>query len=182
MTSYDSRSLVKDKTYFKKPKNSRCVGLFITNSIGSFQKTTAVLSGSSDFHKMIVTTCKTSFEKSKSVLRLKLRSIKSYEFFEEVFFEVLNGHVPLKKKFLRANHTPYMTKSLRKTNLRLSELESKYLKNRTIENKAKYKKQNNICSKLYKKERKKFYSNLELNQITDNKRFSKKLLLSGKCI
>ena len=42
----------------------------------------------------------------------------------------------------------------------------------------------NFCSKLYKKKRKKFYSNLELNQITENKRFRKtiKLFLSDKCI
>ena len=77
-----------------------------------------------------------------------------------------------------------MTKSLRKVIMRHSELESKYLKNRTIENKAKYKKQNNFCSKLYKKERKIFCLNLELNQITDNKKFWKiiKPLLSDKCI
>ena len=61
---------------------------------------------------------------------------------------------------------------------------SMYLKNRTIENKSKHKKQKNFCSKLYKKERKKFNSNLELNQITDNKRFWKaiKPLISAKCI
>ena len=43
-----------------------------------------------------------------------------------------------------------MTKSLRKTIMRCSELESKYLKNRTIKNKAKYNKQKNFCIKLYK--------------------------------
>ena len=44
-----------------------------------------------------------------------------------------------------------------------NELESKYVKNRTIENKAQYEKQNNFCIKLYKKEREKFYSNVELH-------------------
>ena len=34
--------------------------------------------------------------------------------------------------------------------MRRSELETKYLKNKTIENKAKRKKQKNFCSKLYK--------------------------------
>ena len=38
-----------------------------------------------------------------------------------------------------------------------------YIKNRTIENKAKCKKPNNYCKKLLKN-RKSFYSNLELNQ------------------
>ena len=44
----------------------------------------------------------------KNVLRLKLQSIKSYECFEQVFLEVLNNYGPLKKRFLRANHAPYV--------------------------------------------------------------------------
>ena len=63
-SKYDSKSLVKDKTCFKNPKNPRCIDLFITNSIGSFQKTTAVASGFSDFHKMIMTVLKATFQKS----------------------------------------------------------------------------------------------------------------------
>ena len=63
------------------------------------------------------------------------------------------------------------TKSLRKAIMGCSELESKYLVNRTIENKIKCKKQNIFCKSSYEKERKNFYSNLELNQITDNKLF-----------
>ena len=66
-----------------------------------------------------------------------------------------------------------MTKSLRKANMRQSQLESKYLKNRGFENKTKYKKKKDFVLKLYEKEWKKFYSNLELNQITDIKDFGK---------
>ena len=64
------------------------------------------------------------------------------------------------------------------------EFESKHLKNRTIDNKTKLKKQNNFCSKLYKKERKQCYSDLELNKTTDNKLFWKtiKPLPSDRCI
>ena len=78
----------------------------------------------------------------------------------------------LKKKFLTANHVPYMTKSLREAIIRRAELESKYIKNRTIENKPKYKTQKNIkpnkpkyktqknyCKRLSKNERKTFYLN-----------------------
>ena len=35
----------------------------------------------------------------------------------------------------------------------------------------KYKKHKNFCSKLYKKERKKFYSQLDIKNITDDKLF-----------
>ena len=41
-----------------------------------------------------------------------------------------------------------MTKSLRKANMRQSQLESKYLKNRGFENKAKYKKKKDFCIKI----------------------------------
>ena len=66
-----------------------------------------------------------------------------------------------------------MTKSLRKAIMRRTKLESKYLKKRTIENETTYKKQKNYCKRLCKKERKNFYSNWELSQITDNKLFWK---------
>ena len=84
---------------------------------------------------------------------------------------------------IRANHVPYMTKSLRKAIMKRSQLESKYLRNSTVENMKIYKKQKNFCSRLYKKERKKFYSELDIKNITDNKLFWKtmKPFLSDKC-
>ena len=71
-----------------------------------------------------------------------------------------------------------MTKTLRKAIMRRSELETKYLKqktNDTIKNK-------NYCSRLYKKERKKFFENLNLSFFVDNKNFWKvvKPLLNEK--
>ena len=48
--------------------------------------------------------------------------------------EVLNTHAPIKRKLLRANHVPYMTKALRKAIMKRSELENKYVKNKTNEN------------------------------------------------
>ena len=52
-----------------------------------------------------------------------------------------NKHAPLKKKFIRANHVPYMTKNLRKVIMKRSQLENKYIRNSTVENMNKYKKQ-----------------------------------------
>ena len=66
-----------------------------------------------------------------------------------------------------------MTKALRKAIMKRSELESKYVKNKTNENLKSYKKQRNFCSKLYKKERKKYYERLDLNNVTHNKKFWK---------
>ena len=44
--------------------------------------------------------------------------------------------------------------------MRRSNLQTIYFKKRTPESLKKYKKQKNYCSKLYKKERKAFFSNL----------------------
>ena len=101
------------------------------------------------------------------------QQINEYKHFEQIFLEILNIHAPIKKKLLRANHVPYMTKALRKAIMKRSELESKYVKNKTSANLKSYKKQRNFCSKLYKKERKKYYKSLDLNNVTDNKKFWK---------
>ena len=103
--------------------------------------------------------------------------------FETEFLNVLNNHAPQKKKVIRANHVPYMTKPLRKAIMKRSQLENKYLQNSSNENKIRYKKQKIFCSRLYKKERKKFYSKLDIKKFTDNKQFWKtmKPFLSDKC-
>ena len=147
----------------------------------------------SDFHNMSVTVLKSTFKKTKpkeilyrdyrnfiendfrDELRMKLErdEIKEYERFETIFLNVLNKHAPYKKKILRANQQPYITKTLRKAIMKRSELERKYYKNSSPENNKAYRKQKNLCSKLYKRERKKYYSNLDIKNITDNKKFWK---------
>ena len=57
-------------------------------------------------------------------------SITSHESFKNIFIEVLTKHSTLRKKFLRANHVPYMSKTLSKTFIRRSQLETKHLKTR----------------------------------------------------
>ena len=43
----------------------------------------------------------------------------------------MNKRAPLRKKFLSANHAPYITKTLRKAIMHISQLETKYLKTKT---------------------------------------------------
>ena len=160
-----------------------------------------ILTDLSDFHKMIITVLKSSFIKlkarekyyrdyknfSSNSIRVDLtlsldRINKGFDSFEDTFMKTLKRHVPMKKKFVRANEVSYMTKTLRKAVMKRSELESKYLKNKSYENIKIYKKQKNFCSKLYKKERKKFYSKTDTRKITDNKTFWKTItpFLSSK--
>ena len=57
--------------------------------------------------------------------------------------------------------------------MRRSNLQTTYFKKRTPESLKKYKKQKNCCSKLYKKEHKAFFSNLNPSNTCDNKTFWK---------
>ena len=57
--------------------------------------------------------------------------ILNCEQFEETIMKTLNQHPPLKKKVLRANNAPYITKKLRKAIMKRSQLEKIYLKNLT---------------------------------------------------
>ena len=192
---YDAKNLVKEKTCFKNAENPSCIDLFITNKYNSFQNTTVVSTGLSDFHKMAVTVLKSTFVKAKPkeiIYRnyknfdqdifkndlkhsLNISSINTYKDFEEVFLKVLEKHAPIKRKTVRANQAPYITKALRKAMMKRSELETKFYKTKTQSSYRAYKKQKNFVSRLYKKERKCFYTNLDLNKICDNKKFWKTL-------
>ena len=161
------KNLVKEDTCFKSVDNPSCIDLFLTNSFSSFQHTTTVTTGLSDFHKMVVTVMKTTFPKaqpkivyyrdyknfdlyaSRSDLRTQLSRIdeKDYYHFEVTFLKVLEEHAPMKQKVLRANDKPYMTKALRKAIMRRSTLKSKFLKNRSDENHKAFKKQKNYTKR-----------------------------------
>ena len=84
---------------------------------------------------------------------MKLSITREYDDFEKEYLEVLDKHAPIKKKTVRANQVPYMSKTLRKAIMRRSNLENKYLRSRNPENKEAYKKQKNYCSRLYKNKR-----------------------------
>ena len=190
---YDAFNLVKDETCFKNPDNPSCIDLLITNKKGSFQNTSVFWTGLSDFHKMAVTVLKSTYVKAKPKeihyrdykgfnetsfkddLResLSRNKIESYTDFETTFLRVLDKHAPIKCKFVRANEAPYMTKSLRKAIMKRSELETKFYKCRTIKNYRKFRKHKNFVSKLYKKERKLFYANLDVKFVSDTKKFWK---------
>ena len=112
--------------------------------------------------------------KFKNNLNEKLsEGISNYESFETTFIEVLNKHAPLKKKLLRANHAPYITKTLRKAIMRRSQLETKYLKTKTQTDLKLYKKHKNVCSKLYNNEGRKYYESLDMKNVLDSKKFWK---------
>ena len=115
--------------------------------------------------------------------QLSRNSEKDYMHFELIFLKVLEQHAPMKKKVLRANNKPYMTKNLRKAIMRRSTLKTKYMKNKTDENLKAFKKQKNFTNRLAKKERTKYFANLDLNKYSDNIKFwnTVKPMFSNSC-
>ena len=61
----------------------------------------------------------------------------------------------MKKKLIRANHAPYMTKHLRRAIMKRSELQTKYHQHKTPSHFKAFKRQRNFVSRLYKKRKKK---------------------------
>ena len=106
---------------------------------------------------------------SKTGLKQNLATNSStYENFEQAFLALLDKHAPFKSKKIRANCIRQKTLERQSVKKR-SQLKTKYFKTNTAESLRLYKKQNNFFSKLYKKEREKYYYSLKLNKVTFGK-------------
>ena len=186
----DLHNIVSFPTCFKSVENPSTIDLFLTNRPKCFQNTIGFSTGLSDFHKLVATSFKMNFSKSKPIERTyrdmkhfdrevfrsdlisEISKIGSdYNVFDDTFNKVLDKHAPIKTKLLRANHKPYVTKAMRKAIMKRSELATKYRRSPTDENLKAWKKHKNYCSNLYKKERKNYYESLDMNNLTDNKKF-----------
>ena len=129
---YGLKNIVHECTCFKSLNNPSCIDLFLTNSYRSFHNTNVISTGLSDFHKMVVTVMKTTLPKAKPKqllyrdykkfnekhfnddLMQHLSARTNFSKFQDTFLCVLDSHAPMKKKCIRANEAPYMTKHLRK--------------------------------------------------------------------
>ena len=47
-------------------------------------------------------------------------------------FHIFNKHAPIKRKYIRANEAPFMTKDLHKAIMKRSKLRNKFLKSRNL--------------------------------------------------
>ena len=74
---------------------------------------------------------------------LNANRVYEYNIFETNFLSLLNKHAPMKQKLVRANQSPYLTKSLRKAMMKRTELRTKYFKNPNSDNLSRFKKQKN---------------------------------------
>ena len=216
--TYNLKCLVKEPTCFKSIEKPSCIDLILTNKALCFQHTSVIETGLSDFHMLTVTVFKYSFHKKEP----KLFSYRKYKYFnndnfrndllqeihqvglsnigceqfESLFICNLNKHAPLKRRYVRANNSPFMNKELYKAIMVRSRLRNKPLKLKTIESREAYKRQRNYCVSLirktiesreaYKRQRnycvslirktkKSCYENLSPNLITDNRKFWKQV-------
>ena len=199
---YNLENLIKNPTCFKNVANPSSIDIMLTNKKLSFQNSMTLETGLSDFHKMTVTVLKRYFKKKPPItityrdkksfdglkfredIRRQLEKIRNLdiESFKHVFTSTWDVHAPVKKKVVRANNAPFMNKTLSKAFMHRSKLKNKSHKFPTAENKKIFKKHRNFCVSLLQKEKKKYYNNLDLNKIADNKQFWKNVqpLFTGK--
>ena len=104
------------------------------------------------------------------------------EKFCKTTMDTLNLFAPIKKKYARGIQIPFMTKDLSKEMVTTSRLRNKYLKDKTEETRLFYTQQRNKCVSLLIKTKINYYGNLNVKDITDNKKFWKavKPFLSDK--
>ena len=87
--------------------------------------------------------------------------------FETIFLKSLEAHAPMRKRYIRANNSPFVNKELRKAIMVRSRLLNKFLKSKTEDSKMAYNKQRNWCVSLLRNTKKFFYENLNPNLISD---------------
>ena len=188
---YSLSSLIKEPTWHKNPANPSCIDLILMNSPRSFQNSNIVEIGLFDFHRMIVTVLKTTFQR----LPLKIRNYRDYSNFDHGMFRMclfsdlskedvgnlekfikvcinaLNNHTPSKKKYTRGNHLPFMNKELSKATMKRTRLRNVYLRKRSDENRKKNSKQQNYCVSLLRRTKRNYYRSLDAKSVTGNKKF-----------
>ena len=166
LDEFHAKNLVKDPTCYARPENPSCLDLFITNSYRSFQNTITISAGISDCHKMVLTVMKSTFPKPQprvityrdyssycqvdfaKDLQRNLGLIEEGEYlpFHNVFLNTLQSNFPEKKKTLRANHKPFVTREMRKGIMKRSRLQNNYWKCGTEECKLELRRQKNYCN------------------------------------
>ena len=134
---------------------------------------------------MTVTVLKTTFPKAEpkvityrtpydpkeleKILKENLENMgeKTYECFEGKVMVSYNSVSREKRRTIRANDKPWVTKELRKEIMYRSQLENKKFNYGREEDFIAFKQQQNYCNRLYHRARKDYYNNLDIKCITD---------------
>ena len=132
---YSLKNLIKEPTCFKNPTNPKCIDLMLTNRHRIFQNSCVIETGLSDFHKMTVTVLRSFIRKAEPKVtfyrdyknftndnfrlfieelsgNLNISNKTALDSFLDICREALNKTAPLKQKFVRANNSPFMNKTI----------------------------------------------------------------------
>ena len=88
-----------------------------------------------------------------------------YSTFSDVFRSVLDGDASLKRKMIKGNQGPFMTKQLSKAIVNRSKLRNRYIKWPSRENFLDYKKAKNTCSNLSRFSQRSYFNHSHKKQI-----------------
>ena len=79
---YNLKNMIKEPTCYKSLENPLCIDLIFTNRYNSFQNTSVIESGLSDFHKLTITVLKTFYKKHPP----RIVTYRDYKHFSQLFF------------------------------------------------------------------------------------------------
>ena len=187
MNSFGLECLIKKPTCLQS-KNPSYIDLVLTNKEDLFKNSNVLEVGISDHHSLIITALKSQLVKGNAKIKLyrdysefnmdnskaeldnKLKSgvVTEYSNFQNIFIQVLNNHAPAKKKIVRFNNSPFMTKTLRKI-MHRSRLKNIFIRKRNDKNWENYKKQRNFCFDLLRKTKTEDFKSLNVKDVSDNR-------------
>ena len=194
--TFNLTNLIKSETCYTNNHKST-IDLFFTNKPLSFQGTSTTETGLSNCHKLISTFMRSfvsrlkpkiiffrnykKFDETKFLSDLKNTNFsftsadpnENYLFLTNSFSKIVEKHVPLKKKTLRGNHAPFVSKELRKAIYTGSRFRNRFPKKPDEINSKLYKQQRNKCVSIRRKSIKHYFSSITSNGIIANKNFWK---------
>ena len=95
--------------------------------------------------------------------------------YQAAFLEISNKIARFKVKVLPFNNNAFMAKPLRKAIMPRSRLKNNFSKKMFDENWDNYKKKRNFCVKLLRQTKEKYFSDINVKNISDNKKFWKNM-------
>ena len=99
----------------------------------------------------------------------------SFGTFKSTVDNILQKHAPIKKRYVRANQASFINSKIHKEVMRRTRLRNKFIDSKTDADRIAYNKQCNYCVSLIRKEKKAYYINLNIGEVTGNKTFWRKV-------
>ena len=159
--TYNLENLITKLTCFKNPLNPSLIDLILTNRHRSFQNNKVIEPGLSDHHKLTITVMRAHFLKPTPIA-ITYRDYKNYDHaqFRYELIENLNNW----------NGCIMDCETLETVSVAILNRHAPLKKKYTRVNYTKYR---NYCTKLFRTVKKKYYNNLDIKLVVENKTFWK---------